>query len=115
MTVYLEQFFGEPVKDEWGQTFTHKHPDDTIKPNDTFYADRLRTEFGEKSNDVSKEVFGNAGQYWTSRSREDIEKYLRMLLERPNIVLTSVREKEQWNGYPSTSFWVYDPDKSTRK
>ena len=71
------------------------------------YSDRLRNFNYEKNNLVSKEVFGDVGQYFNNRKPEDIELYLCKMLDK-KIKLTAITEAcNVSSGYPYWGF-IYE-------
>ena len=77
------------------------------KVDSSVYSDRLYGWDSKKYNKVCREVWGNEGQYfYPDRQPEDIEKFLRIILNNENIVLKRVlRFENACNGFP---YWRFD-------
>ena len=68
------------------------------------YSDRLYEWDYNKYNRCCREVFGNEGQYFHNRRREDIEKFLSLYFERGITLTAIIQGCNQGNGYP---YWVF--------
>lgn len=78
-----------------------------IENTQKVYSDRLRNLDSEKNTLISKEVFGDEGQYFNNRKPEDIELYLCKMLDK-KIKLTAITEAcNVASGYPYWGF-IYE-------
>jgi len=104
--------FDNPVKrTKWSHPYTYdgfiqwrggKNED----ANGTVYTDRLYQWDYKKYNKLCVKHFGNEGQYWDSRSPEQIEKFLQDWCEDSDLKLIFVMEYcNQSSGYP---LWRFD-------
>ena len=81
------------------------------EPNGTVYTDRLWQWDHVKHDELCKQHFGDAGQYWGNRKSEAIEAFLRDYLGAPDLVLCTVTEHcNQATGFP---LWRLDYRKSS--
>lgn len=72
--------------------------------DEVVYSDRLFQWDSEKYERLTKEVFGNSGQYFTNRYPEEIEQFLQRYFNR-RILLTGIMEGcNVGNGYP---YWIF--------
>lgn len=79
---------------------TYKVHDDT-EANNTIYTDRLLQWDWDKHNELCKKHFGNEGQYWSERSPDKIEAFLRDWCDDPELILVRVMQYcNQATGYP---------------
>jgi len=70
------------------------------------YTDRLYQWDSKKYNDSAMEVFGNEGQFWSQRSKSDIEKFLKLYFSDETIDLVRVLQTcNHSSGYP---LWVFE-------
>lgn len=73
---------------------------------ESVYSDRLWQWDHEKYNRCCREVWGNEGQSFYGRSPEDIEKFLRLYLERNDVILCRILQDENHSdGFP---YWRFD-------
>lgn len=73
------------------------------------YSDRMMSWYYNKFSVACQLAFGNSGQYFTGRSPEDIEKFLRIYFMSPKLELVKVIEYcNSRNGYP---YWLFCIDK----
>ena len=75
-----------------------------IKDSEAVYSDRLMQWDFKKFNKCCMQVFGNSGQYFSSRKPEDIEKFLSIYLDTEIELNIIVEGCNQANGYP---YWVF--------
>lgn len=69
-------------------------------------SDRLYKWDSKKYNKCCREVWGNEGQYFDCREAEDIEKFLRLYNDDPDLELRKIAEGcNVSNGYPYWVFW----------
>lgn len=61
-------------------------------PNASVYTDRLYTWDHELHDSLCQKHFGDKGQYWSDRSPEKIQDFLRERFDLPNLILCSVEE-----------------------
>jgi len=70
------------------------------------YSDRLWDWDFKKYNRCCKEVWNNEGQYFSNRSPESIERFLRLYNDKPDLKLVKISEGcNVGNGYPYWIFW----------
>jgi hypothetical protein len=70
------------------------------------YSDRLMQWDFDKHDKCLEEVFGNKGQYWNNRKKEDIEKFLQLYFDKKDLKLIRVSEGcNVSNGYP---YWFFE-------
>jgi hypothetical protein len=80
--------------------------DNGEKATDTVYSDRLFQWDSKKHDELCQKHFGNQGQYWSGRSPELIEAFLRDYMDDQSVVLCRIEEHEnQSTGYP---LWRFD-------
>ncbi len=77
------------------------------------YSDRMIQWDYEKFERLNKEHFGNRSQYWSDRSPNQIEAFLRDYFDKPNLQLVLVIEScNQASGYPVWYFGYNDAEVS---
>lgn len=82
--------------------------------NHTLYSDRIKRQYHERWDELSKKHFGNAGDYFDNRTPIAIEAFLRELLDKPNYQLGLIMEYcNVSNGYPVWRFDVKVTDVNT--
>lgn len=81
-----------------------------VESNTTLYSDRLFQWDSKKYNKFSKKHFGNEGQYFSGRSSEKIEAFLKDYIGNKNLTLCYIEELENVaTGYPYWRFEVNIP------
>jgi len=81
--------------------------------NSSVYSDRMLQWDWNKFNECAKKVFGNEGQIFYDRDPEDIEKFLRLYFDEPNLILCRITQHcNQSTGYP---LWRFDYKKENIK
>ena len=77
------------------------------KVDNSVYSDRLYGWDSKKFNEVCINIWGNQGQcFYSDRQPEDVEKFLRLVINNENIVLKRIlRYENASNGYP---YWRFD-------
>lgn len=74
----------------------------------TEYSDRLVTRDYDRYNEVCREVWGNAGQYFDERAPEKIEEFLEKYLDLRRVYLFEIVEHcNMATGFPCWSFGFY--------
>ena len=69
------------------------------------YSDRLWSWNSKKYDHCCEKVWGNQGQLFGGRQPDEIEKFLRLYFDDPELMLTGIEEGCNCsNGYP---FWVF--------
>ena len=69
------------------------------------YSDRLLQWNYDKHNELCLKHFGNEGQYWSDRSDDKIEAFLRDYLDKPELELVGIMNGcNVSNGYP---YWIF--------
>lgn len=69
--------------------------------NKTYYTDRLYRWDAKKHDRLLLEVFGNTNQYWDTKKPEDIERFLRLYLDKPTLKLVWIQEQcDPSSGFP---------------
>lgn len=95
--------FNFNVTDEYGGSVIYNS---NKKSNTTLYSDRLYQEDSKKHDKLSKEIFGNSGQYWGNRTISKIRLFLQKFVGDKNLELVRIVQYEnQSNGYP---YWRFD-------
>lgn len=75
------------------------------------YSDRLFTSDALKYNMACREVWGNEGQYFDSRTPKDIEKMLQIIYENPKLKLYRILKScNASSGYPVWYFAWYNQE-----
>jgi hypothetical protein len=71
-----------------------------------YYSDRLFQWDHKKYDKCCREVWGNEGQHFDSREPKDIENFLRLYNDDPELELRKISEGcNVGNGYPYWVFW----------
>lgn len=66
-----------------------------------WYSDRMFQHDHKKYNRAAQEVWGNQGQYFSQRTPEDIERFLRLYMEDDSLVLVTILQMcNVSSGYP---------------
>ena len=69
----------------------------------TVASDRLRQEDTKKHDELLKKYFGDAGQYWSYREFDKIEKWLSDFIGKP-VSLQYMQQVDTTDGY---AYWVF--------
>ena len=79
----------------------------TEKTGDSVYSDRLYGWDSKKYNETCQKIWGNQGQaFYSDRHPEDVEKFLRIMLDNENVTLVRIlRYENAATGYP---YWRFD-------
>lgn len=76
------------------------------KSNHTIYSDRIIRDDYSKYNTLSKKHFGDISQWFSGRTPEMIENFLRDFCDKQDIVLCAIyRYENLLTGYP---YWRFD-------
>lgn len=72
---------------------------------ETVYSDRLFQWDSAKYDKCCKDVWGNEGQYFDSRSPQSIERFLQLYLDKPKLKLIGIMQGANMSsGYP---YWIF--------
>jgi hypothetical protein len=75
------------------------------KSTSTVYSDRMHGWDYAKYNECSTKVFGDNGQLFDKRDPIDIERFLRLYFDRPDLILCCITQHcNQSTGYPLWRF-----------
>jgi hypothetical protein len=79
----------------------------TEKASESVYSDRLYGWDSKKYNETCQKIWGNQGQaFYSDRHPEDVEKFLRIMLDNENVTLVRIlRYENAATGYP---YWRFD-------
>ncbi len=77
------------------------------KASESVYSDRLYGWDSKKYNETCQKIWGNQGQaFYSDRHPEDVEKFLRIMLDNENLTLVRIlRYENTSNGFP---YWRFD-------
>ena len=80
--------------------------DNGEKPNGTVYSDRMLQWDYKKHDDLCQKHFGDKSQYWSGRSPEKIQAFLRDYMNDQNVLLCRIEYcVNASSGYP---IWRFD-------